>query len=77
MSQRVEVTQGERLILEADIWSVGAEEGLEHDDSSVPDVPHPDELLSREELTPDRPSAFPFWDNIEMRPVKFQPAVAA
>jgi acyl-CoA thioesterase-2 len=73
MSQRVEVTQDDRSILEADIWSVGAQEGLEHNDSSIPDVPHPDELLSREELTPDRPSAFPFWDNVEMRPVKFDP----
>ena len=31
LSQRVTITQGERQVLEATVWSVGEIEGLEHD----------------------------------------------
>ena len=72
MAQRVAITQGHRPILEASVWSTGAQEGLEHDFTSPPEVPQPEELLSREQLDPDRPSPFAFWDNVEMRPVRFQ-----
>jgi acyl-CoA thioesterase-2 len=68
MSQHVSVTQGDRSILEASVWSVDEPEGLEHDLSSPPQVPGPDDLLSTEELDPDRPSTFSFWDNVEMKP---------
>jgi acyl-CoA thioesterase-2 len=72
MAQRVSVTQANRPILEANVWSVGSPEGLEHDVSSPPQVPGPDELRSTEEFDPDRPSRFPFWENVEMRPVQYQ-----
>ena len=72
MAQRVSVTQGGRAVLEANVWSVGATEGLEHDVSSAPQVPGPEGLLSRDELDPDRRPLFPFWDNIEIRPVHVQ-----
>jgi acyl-CoA thioesterase-2 len=72
LSQRVTVTQGERQILEATIWSVGEVEGLEHYDAEPPAVPTPDELPSIEELRPEGGSPFRFWENFDMRPVNFQ-----
>ena len=63
-----------RSVLEANVWSVGRKEGLEHDDTSH-QIPWPEGLLSREELhRPGRPSPFPFWDNVEIRPVTFKPS---
>ena len=72
LSQRVTVTQGERQILEATVWSVGEVEGLEHDDTTPPPVPDPAELPSIEELTPDRQAPYRFWENVEVRPVTFR-----
>ncbi len=71
-SQRVTITQGERQVLEATVWSVGEVEGLEHDDTEPPEVAPPDELPSIEELTPDREAPFRFWNNFDMRPVTFR-----
>ncbi len=67
MSQRVTVSQRDRAILEATIWSAEAVDGLEHEEYSAPDVPHPDDLQPRE--TTGAPT-FAFWDNVEMRPVR-------
>ena len=74
-SQRVEMTQEGRPILDATVWSVGDDsDGLEHDETVAPDVPGPDGLPSiRELLTEDRKAAFPFWDNIEAKPLMFEP----
>jgi acyl-CoA thioesterase-2 len=75
MAQRVEVTQGDRRMLEATVWSVGDVEGLEHDRTEAPDVAGPDglpsirELLTEEELT--QGPSFPFWHNLETRPLHF------
>ena len=41
-AQRVEITQDDRPILDAMVWSVGDVEGLEHDETIMPDVPGPD-----------------------------------
>jgi acyl-CoA thioesterase II len=72
-SQRVEVTQGGRPILDAMVWSVGDLEGLEHDETSPPVVPDPDELPDIRELLPDdAASPFPFWNNLEARPLAFE-----
>jgi acyl-CoA thioesterase-2 len=68
MSQRVTVTQGDRAILEATIWSADAADGLEHEEYSAPRVPGPDDLQPREQA-PDAPT-FAFWDNVEMKPVR-------
>ena len=71
LSQRVQVTQRDKTILEAAVWSVTENEGLEHNEATAPDVPGPEALRPIEEIVPDRPSTFAFWDNVEMRPVRF------
>jgi acyl-CoA thioesterase II len=71
-SQRVEVSQG-RPILDAMVWSVGDIEGLEHDETSPPDVPDPDQLPDIRELLPNvAEPPFPFWHNLEAKPIEFE-----
>jgi acyl-CoA thioesterase-2 len=74
-SQRVEVTQEGKPILDATAWVVGPNEGLEHDETVPPDVPGPDELPGIEELRPDDDPGppFPFWNNLEGRPIDWEP----
>src|SRR5579884_1017716 len=72
-SQSATVTQGDRTLLEATIWSVGEVDGLEHHEVEPPEVPGPDQLKAVEELVPDAPPGFPFWSNFESRPVAFDP----
>ncbi len=69
-SHRVTMTQGERPILEALVWSVGPVEGLEHHVIEAPDVPGPGDLAPIEELARPGPP-FAFWDNLDQRPVGF------
>ena len=73
-SQRVEITQDDRRILDATIWSVGEGlEGLEHDETSPPAVPGPTELRSIQDLVPeDAPSPFAFWNNFDAKPIHFE-----
>jgi acyl-CoA thioesterase-2 len=72
-SQRVEVRQGDRPILDAMVWSVGDVEGLEHDETTMPDVPGPDQLPDIRDLLPaDTPPAFPFWNNLDAKPLQFE-----
>jgi acyl-CoA thioesterase-2 len=71
-SQHVSITQHDRPILAAEIWSVGDVEGLEHHLAVAPAVPAADELPAIEELVPDEPAPFPFWDNVESRPLDFE-----
>lgn len=73
-SQRVEVSQEGRPILDATVWSVGEVEGLEHDETVAPDVPGPDELPDLRSLLPDDAPGppFPFWNNLEARPLQFE-----
>jgi acyl-CoA thioesterase II len=68
-SHRVEMTQGERRILDAMVWTVGAADGLEHDEARMPDVPAPDGLPPLAEVLPDGPPPYPFWGNIDARPI--------
>lgn len=75
-SQRVEMSQGGRPILEAIVWSVGDVEGLAHDTTAPPDVAPPAELRSIEELVAELPPEkraerppFPFWENFDSRPL--------
>lgn len=73
MSQRVEVTQGDRPVLDAMVWSVSEAEGLEHDETVMPDVPEPEELADIRDLLPDDAQPpFPFWNNLEAKPVTFE-----
>ena len=77
-SQRVEVSQGDRKILDAAVWSIGDVEGLEHDETVAPDVPDPDDLPFINELLPDDAApAFPFWNNLEAKPLRIRDRVAA
>lgn len=72
-STRVEVTQDGRRILDASVWTVGAVEGLEHDETEPPDVGRPAELPSIEDLLPaDAPRPFPFWENLDAKPIDFE-----
>jgi acyl-CoA thioesterase-2 len=74
-AMRVTVTQGERMILDASVWTVGEVDGLDHDHTEAPTVPDPDGLPNFEELFADEPDSgppFPFWNNFEGRPIEFR-----
>ncbi len=74
-AHRVEVTQGEKPIVEATVWSVGDVDGLVHDATRAPTVPPPEQVpgmaerLSEDESTAGPP--FAFWDNVEQKPLHF------
>jgi acyl-CoA thioesterase-2 len=72
-SSTVAITQHGKPILNAMVWAVAGNEGLEHDESVPPDVPGPEELKSMEELVPAGSGPpFPFWNNLEARPVGWE-----
>lgn len=72
-SHRVELTQDGRPILDAMVWSVGDGDGLEHDETSAPDVAGPNGLADIRDLVPeDAQPPFPFWHNLEARPIDFE-----
>lgn len=72
-SQRVEISQEGRPVLDAMVWSVPDTEGLEHDETVAPEVPDPGQLPSIEELLPDdAESPFPFWRNFDAKPIHFE-----
>ncbi|WP_040339648.1 acyl-CoA thioesterase [Candidatus Blastococcus massiliensis] len=74
-SSTVAITQNGKPILNALVWAVAENEGLEHDETVPPDVPGPDELKSIEELVPAGSGPpFPFWNNLEGRPVAWEDA---
>jgi acyl-CoA thioesterase-2 len=56
------------------VWSAAEVEGLEHDETTPPDVPGPDELPFIQELLPEDapPPPFPFWDNLDGKPLQFE-----
>jgi acyl-CoA thioesterase-2 len=69
-SQRVEVTQSGRRILDAMVWSASGGPGLEHDETVPPDVPSPGELP---DSLPASVRPYRFWDNLESRPISHEP----
>ena len=72
-AQRVEIVQEDRPILDAMVWSVSEVEGLEHDETVMPEVPGPDALPSIRELLPDDAvPSFPFWNNLDAKPLDFE-----
>ena len=72
-SHRVSITQDGKPILEALVWSTADNEGLEHDETTPPEVPGPDVLPSIQELVPDdAPPPFPFWLNFDAKPIAFE-----
>jgi acyl-CoA thioesterase-2 len=69
----VSMTQAGRPILEALVWVVDDDgAGLEHDVTNMPDVPRPEALQSYEDLRPEGYPWFPFWQNLETRPIGWQ-----
>ncbi len=72
-AQRVEVTQAGRPILDAMVWSIGDVEGLEHDETTMPAVAGPDDLPELRELLPDDADPpYPFWNNLDAKPLEFE-----
>ena len=72
-SQRVEMTQAGRPILDAMVWSVAETDGLEHDEVVPPDVPPPDDLPRIQDLLPaDAEPPFAFWRNLDAKPLDFE-----
>jgi acyl-CoA thioesterase II len=74
-SLRVSISQKRRPIFEAIVWVVAEGDGLQHDFAAMPSVPPPEELESIEELIPpqDLQQRYRFWENLEVRPVRFVP----
>jgi len=66
----VRLEQNGRLLLVAQVWTVGALEGLEHDVSQAPSVPSPEQLAPIEtRLAPGDPPPHAFWGNLDRRPI--------
>jgi acyl-CoA thioesterase II len=76
-SLRVSMTQGKRLILEAIVWIVSESHGLEHEHGRMPQVPPPQQLRSVDELLGSKAeNPYPFWKNIERRPIEWTPSTS-
>jgi acyl-CoA thioesterase len=73
---RISMTQGDRPISHAVVWTVAdpdGRDGLEYDWTTPPDDPGPDGLDNFEDLRPGEAPFFPFWQNMESRPVNWIP----
>ena len=71
---RVDVMQGDRILLGATAWMVDdGLRGFEHDFGEAPDVPAPDALSGYQDLAPDEYADwYPIWRSIEGRPVRWR-----
>ena len=68
-SMRVTMRQADEHVLEALVWTAQPPGGMDFDHAKMPDVPAPLELRTSDEIHyPDVPP-FPFWHNLENRPV--------
>lgn len=68
---RVELTQGDRAVLEATVWGTDTEDGLAHHAARArPAVPGPDGLDTFIELLrrAGEPSPYEFWHRLDYRP---------
>ena len=73
-SLAVSVSQGGTPVMEATAWfGAGGGEGIAHDHELIPsEVPHWSGLPAIQALLPpDATPMFPFWSNLECRPVKW------
>jgi acyl-CoA thioesterase len=69
---RVVMTQDDRAVLDAHVWTMEPGDGLQHDYAPAPPVPAPDALRPIEDLVADPPaSRFSFFGNLEERPTTF------
>ena len=69
----VRMTQGDKPVHTALVWTIDHVDGLEHDAAPMPEVPQPQTLKAFDELADELPDEnrlrFAFWENIEQRPV--------
>jgi len=68
-SLAVSLGQDGRPVLEALVRTASAGGGLEHDRTRMPDVARPESLPRAEDLSDRDGPVFPFWQNLEERPV--------
>jgi hypothetical protein len=68
-AMHVEICQEAKPILQALVRTAAEGPGLEHDAAAAPDVPDPEKLRNFEELRPGEPPFYPFWQNLEGRPL--------
>lgn len=73
-SLRVEVRQGERLLLVASVWTADLGlTGYAHDFAEAPAVPRPEVLRGYQELAGDEYAQwYPIWRSIEGRPLAWR-----
>jgi len=72
-SLRATVVQNDVPVLEALVWTVAELVGIDHEGLSCPEVPEAEELQPWEAYLPDGEVPFPFWRNVDLRPVAPQP----
>jgi acyl-CoA thioesterase-2 len=71
-SLRISMTQDGRPITHAVVWTAADPDGrpgIEYDWTNRPDVPAAEGLPGMDELRPEDAPPFPFWVNLESRPV--------
>ena len=68
-SLEVHMSQDGRAILCGLLRTASEVPGLTHDATRPPEVPEPESLKTWAELFPDAPSPYPFWENIEGKPI--------
>ena len=72
-SLRVKLVQSGKLLLEAMVWLSEPGPGLVHDDAPMPEAEPPEKRRSWAEIFPGGSPGFPFWNNIEGRPIVYDP----
>ncbi|HTW36319.1 MAG TPA: thioesterase family protein [Rhizomicrobium sp.] len=64
----VVVSQNEKRLLQAQVWTTNKQDGPSKTDRKFPDVKHHAELKTWAELFPDGKESFPFWRNFDSKP---------
>jgi acyl-CoA thioesterase II len=72
-SLRVTLTQEDAPIFAAVVWVVAELVGVDHHAVAAPVAPPPEELRPWDELLPEGEPRFPFWRNLDVRPVAPNP----
>jgi len=72
-SLRVTLTQSGERILEALVWTVAELTGIDHDAAKAPDVPAADDVQPWDTRPGTSAPRFPFWQNLDVRPVVPEP----